>query len=151
MAKHVDESGRCPGSPLQLRRYYRRLSVPLLDRIDIQVCVPRVKWSNAVDPGEASASVRARVVAAYRCQLMRQGGCNARMRDVDIKCLCALSRQDMALLHRAVERLGLSARALNRVMKVARTIADLAGEERIARTHLLEAISYRSMGGLFRS
>ncbi len=148
----VDERGRCPGPESQLRRYYARLSAPLLDRIDIQVCVPRVKWGNAgaARAGEASAAVRARVVAARQRQLARQGVCNARMRNPDVKRLCVLPRQDTRLLHQAVERLGLSARAMNRVLKIARTIADLAGEERIARAHLLEAIAYRSMDKLFR-
>ncbi len=148
----VDERGECPGSQAQLRRYYARLSAPLLDRIDIQVRVPRVKWSGDTParPGESSAAVRARVLAACRRQSARQGGCNAHIRDADVKRLCALSRQDMTLLCQAVERLGLSARALNRMLKVSRTIADLAGEERIARPHLLEAIAYRSMDRLFR-
>ncbi len=146
----VDERGRCSGSQAQLRRYYARLSAPLLDRIDVQMRVPRVKWNDAGGPGETSAAVRARVAAAYRRQVARQGGSNARMHDAAVKRLCVLSREDTALLHRVVERLGLSARALNRVLKVARTIADLAGEERIARAHLLEAIAYRSMDKLFK-
>ena len=146
----VDENGRCPGSQARLRRYYARLSVPLIDRMDIQVRVPRVRWSDANGHGEASAVVRGRVAEAYRRQLARQGDRNAQIRDADVKRLCALERRDVALLHQAVEKLGLSARALNRVLKVARTVADLAGEERIARAHLLEAISYRSMDRLFR-
>ena len=149
----VDECGRCPGPEWQLRRYYARLSAPLLDRIDIQARVPRVKWSGdgaAAHTGETSAAVRARVAAAYEHQLHRQGVCNARMRDADIRRLCGLSRPDVRLLHRAVEQRGLSMRAMNRVLRVGRTIADLEGSERVERAHFLEAISYRSMERLFR-
>ena len=148
----VDERGRCPGSDAQLRRYYARLPVPLLDRIDIQVRVPRVRWSSdAVDrANESSKDIRARVVAAYDRQLLRQQVCNARVSDADVKKLCALPREESRLLRQAVENLGLSARGMKRVLKVARTIADLAGSECIERIHLLEAISYRSMDRLFR-
>ncbi len=148
----VDERGRCSGSDAQLRRYYARLSAPLLDRIDVQIRVPRVKWSgeSAHREGEASATVRARVIASHERQLARQGACNAHVPDAEVKRFCVLSRGDLQLLHQAVERLNLSARAMNRVLRVSRTIADLAQEERITRAHLLEAIAYRSMDKLFR-
>ena len=148
----VDERGQCADSEAQLRRYYSRLSVPLLDRIDIQVRVPRVKWNGdaSVRASEPSSVVRGRVAAAYERQIARQDVCNARMRDADLKKLCRLSRQDTQLLYKAVEKLGLSARAMNRVLRMARTVADLAGKPDISREHLLEAIAYRSMDRLFR-
>ena len=148
----IDERGRCPSSEAQLRRYYMRLSAPLLDRIDIQIRVPRVKWSGDISncAGESSVAIRARTVAAYERQIARQGVCNARIHNASIKRLCALSKSDTKLLHQAIERLRLSARAMNRILKVARTIADLAGDESIARQHLLEAITYRSLDKLFR-
>ncbi len=148
----VDERGRCPGSDAQLRRYYARLPSPLLDRIDIQVRVPRVRWSSDVvdRASESSKDIRARVIAAHERQLTRQQVCNARVSEASVKKLCALPREEVRLFRQAVEKLGLSARGMKRVLKVARTIADLAGSERIERTHLFEAISYRSMDRLFR-
>ena len=148
----VDERGRCPGSDAQLRRYYARLPLPVLDRIDLQVRVPRVRWSSdAVDrASESSGNIRARVIVARERQLMRQQVCNARVSDAESRELCRLPRGENRLLRQAVENLGLSARGMQRVLKVSRTIADLAGSERIERAHLLEAVSYRSMDRLFR-
>ena len=148
----VDERGQCSGSEGQLRRYYARLSAPLLDRIDIQVRVPRMKWSGTAPtkPSESSVAVHRRVVAARTRQLRRQQVCNARIRDAEIGRLCRLHDKDRQFLYRAAENLSLSARAMQRVLKVARTIADLTPERDICRDHLLEAISYRSMDRLFR-
>lgn len=147
----VDERGRCPCSDAQLSRYYNRLSMPLLDRIDLHVRVPRLKWSThgCLRAAECSTVVRKRVLIAYQRQLDRQGSCNAIMSLDNVKLHCRLTDQDHKTLVDVVDRFGLSARAVNRVLKVARTIADLRSGQSIQRNDLLEAISYRSMDKLF--
>jgi magnesium chelatase family protein len=134
-----------------VQRYRSRLSGPLLDRIDLHVEVPRVPHRDLADPrdGESSASVRARVEAArgvQRERLSRYGiHANARMQTRHIRKLCEVDEQGQKLLETVTDRLGLSARTYTRILKVARTIADLAGEERIRQAHLAEAIQYRSL------
>ncbi len=143
-----DPSGRCQCSSDMIARYTARLSGPLLDRIDLHVGVPRVPrlaLARAAPRGEDSASVRARVVAARERQLARAGRANAALGNADTERCCALARNDEALLERAVDRLGLSARAYHRVLRVARTIADLDGAEAVATAHLTEAIGYRQL------
>ncbi len=131
-------------------RYYSRISGPLLDRIDIQVEVPEVKFRDMVsrEPAESSAAIRARVTAARDRQLVRFKGrkiyANARMGPKDIKRHCGIPDEAEKLLETAVARLGFSARAYDRVLKVARTIADLAAQEKISPAHLSEAIQYRT-------
>jgi len=145
-----DPSGRCACTPEQVRRYRARVSGPLLDRIDLQIAVPRVALAdlgNAAPAGESSATVRARVVAARERQLQRAGKPNARLSNREVQRDCALIASDRSLLERALDKLGLSARAYHRVLRVARSIADLASSERVATAHLTEAIQYRRLLG----
>jgi magnesium chelatase family protein len=130
-----------------VNRYRARVSGPLLDRIDIHVEVPRPP-KEALRPGpreEDSATVAQRVAAARERQLTRQGNPNAELSSADIETICRLSAGDHALLNQALDRLGLSARAYHRILRVARTIADLAEAETIGTVHLTEAIGYRSL------
>ncbi len=147
----VDENGACPCSDARLQRYYSRLSVPFLDRIDMHVRVPRISWGKGeVKQCEPSVVVRQRVLAAYQRQIKRQDRQNAYIDNAQIEKHCGLSKQDKTLFFQAVERLNLSARAVHRTLKVARTIADLSASELITRRHLLEALSYRAMDKLFK-
>jgi len=124
----------------------------LLDRIDIHIDVPSVKYQEMTrgTPGETSAQVRERVQRARDIQSRRFAGikgvhCNAHMRHRETQKYCKLDDQTLALLERAMASYGLSARAYDRILKVARTIADLAGEENIGPTAISEAIQYRSL------
>ncbi len=136
---------RCRCTPDQVARYRGRISGPLIDRIDLQVEVPAVPAEalQAAPDGEASAIVRARVVAARERQENRQGKPNARLAGKEIDAFCAPDAAGAALLAQAFARLQLSARAYHRVLKVARSIADLAGSAAIAPPHLAEAVQYR--------
>jgi magnesium chelatase family protein len=142
-----DASDRCRCTADQVARYRGRVSGPLLDRIDLQVEVPRLPISDWRDSGprETSATVRVRVVQARQRALDRAGVCNAQLDANALKQHAELGEAERALLERAVDRLGLSARAHQRILRVARTIADLAEVERIAATHLMEAIGYRRL------
>ena len=142
-----DPSGRCACTPEAIRRYRARISGPLLDRIDLKLEVPRVAQAElrATSPGEASADVRARVIAARERQLARAGKPNAALSNREAERSCMLDTRSHALIDRAIERLGLSARAYHRVLRVARTIADLAGRERIDASDLAESIQYRRL------
>ena len=139
----------------QCIRYYSRLSKPLLDRIDIQVEVPKVEFQDIIakEEGETSSEVRERVAKAREKQLERYGKrkiyCNAQMEARDIKKYCPIDEEGKRLLEMAVDHFGFSARAYNRALKVARTIADLGGEEQIRSVHLSEAIQYRMMDKYF--
>jgi magnesium chelatase family protein len=138
-------AGPCRCNPDSAARYRNRVSGPLLDRIDLQISVPRLPLADLQNalPGEASAVVRERVECARQRQIARAGVENARL---DVRAIdrdCALSGPDSAWLMQSITKLGLSARAWHRVLKLARTIADLAGLERIERPALLEALSYR--------
>ena len=134
-----------------MHRYRARISGPLLDRIDLHVEAPplTIEELRRTQPGEASAAVRARVEAARVRQASRFAGtrtaANARMTHAQIRRHCAVDASLGQLLQHAMEQLHLSARAYDRILKVARTIADLAGAESIAAPHLLEAIQYRSL------
>jgi len=143
-----DASGRCRCTPDVIARYRARLSGPLLDRIDLKLEMPRVAHAELRDgaAGEHSTTVRARVAGARVRQLQRAGKPNAWLGNREVERDCALDANLHALLDRAVERLGLSARAYHRVLRVARTLADLAGSERIDAVHLAEAIQYRRFG-----
>ncbi len=139
-----EPGGRCRCTPVQIQRYRQRISGPLLDRIDLQVEVPRIGHRELqAPPGEGSGSVRARVVAARERQQRRNGRINARLENRDIAACCRLDTTDQALLEQAMERLRLSARSYHRILKVARTIADLDDSDRIRTPHLTEAIQYR--------
>ena len=143
-----DASGRCHCTPDLIARYRGRVSGPLWDRIDLQLEVPRVPLAELNRPearGETSAVVRARVIAARARQLDRAGKTNAALGPQEAERDCALAAPERALLERAVDRLGLSARAYHRILRVARSIADLAGTDRIDGGHLAEAIQYRRL------
>ncbi|MBI4161444.1 MAG: ATP-binding protein, partial [Acidobacteria bacterium] len=141
----------CACTPLQIRAYRSRVSGPLLDRIDLQVEVPPVEFSDMIGrpDGEPSSAIRARVLAARRIQARRFRGegirTNAEMGGGHLDRHAGLDDCCRALLERAVRRLGLSARGIDRVRKVARTIADLRGGNGITPADLAEAIQYRSL------
>ncbi|MFA5082146.1 MAG: ATP-binding protein [Hydrogenophilaceae bacterium] len=138
-------SGRCRCTAEQVSRYRSRLSGPLLDRIDLHVEVPALPEQDLIDApaGESSAMVRLRVIAARERQLARQGKANAGLSNSEIDSVCALDEAGTALLRQAIARLNLSARAYHRVLKLARTLADLAGMECITAAHVAEAVQYR--------
>src|SRR5690606_17030792 len=143
-----DPSGRCSCTPDQIARYRGRVSGPLLDRIDLHVDVPRLPPSELradAPAGEDSARIRGRVIRARARQLDRGGRPNALLDAGGTHAACLLSPDDQRLLERAVEQLQLSARSMHRILRVARTIADLADCDAIATAHLAEAIGYRRM------
>jgi magnesium chelatase family protein len=144
-----DASGRCRCTPDQVRVYRSRVSGPLLDRIDLQVEVPALPHAELLAPngaaGEPSTAVRARVEAARARQETRAGKPNARLGNKEIERDCRLNPEQTQLLERALNRFALSARAAHRILKVARTIADLEGAMEIGDAHLAEAIQYRSL------
>jgi magnesium chelatase family protein len=153
---------RCPAESVD--RYFGRICGPLLDRIDLQLSVPAVAYRDLAGAGteESSATVRSRVEAARERQRVRFRGqaglfANAQIPPRDLRRHCALDETGEGVLAAASSRLGLSARACHRVVKIARTIADLAGEDRIALAHLREAIQYRTLdrgrapGGMARA
>ncbi len=141
----------CTCTPKQIRQYLQRISGPLLDRLDIHVEVPRLKQDDLMQKaeGECSASIRERVRKAREIQRRRFDGtgifCNAQMGSRQIREYCRFSETVRALLRGAISQLNLSARAYDRILKVSRTIADLAGEEEISAAHVAEAIQYRSL------
>lgn len=143
-----DPCGRCRCNPEAIRRYRARISGPLLDRIDLHVEVPRLPPQelrpDAV-AGESSADIRARVERARAVQQARAGKANAQLGQSETMRWCRLREQDQALLERAIERLQLSARSMHRILRMARTIADLAGSDAIDTPHLTEAIGYRKL------
>jgi len=140
-------SGRCHCTAEQVERYRSRISGPLLDRIDLHVEVPALPLGELGKqrPGEPSRIVRRRVEKARRRQQRRQGKPNQALGNREIEQHCRLDAQEQHLLESACERLGLSARAYHRILKVARTIADLEGAEQLGRAHLGEAISLRRL------
>ncbi len=147
---HGDSQRACRCTDERVKQYQQRVSGPLLDRIDLQVNVPRLSEAERHAllqqegaKGADSASIRAKVIGCRERQLVRAGRSNARLEQRQVKQLCALDPRDTKQLSKAVTHLGLSARATFRVLKIARTIADLAESERIATPHLLEAINYR--------
>jgi len=150
-----DPTRECHCTPPQIQRYASRISGPLLDRIDIHLDVPAVKIPELRAPissggtAEPSATIRARVAAAREFQLARFAQekifCNAQMSTRQVGRFCALSADGERLLERALQRLALSARAHDRILKVARTIADIEASPTLAPAHLAEAIQYRSL------
>lgn len=142
-----DGTERCRCTVNQVQRYRARVSGPLLDRIDVQVEVPRLEKGqlNSGQQGEASAVVRERVVAARNRQLERSACCNAQLSENDLRRFCRLTLADQQLLETAMDHLRLSARASQRIIRMARTIADLDEKEAISTSHLTEAINYRRL------
>jgi magnesium chelatase family protein len=140
-------NGKCRCTPDQITRYRSKISGPLLDRIDIQIEVPAVPQDDLVNKadGEASNEIQARVEIARQLALARQEKANAQLSVTEIDTFCAPDTQGEALLRLALTRLDLSARAYHRVLKVARTIADLADSRNILTQHIAEAVQYRRM------
>ena len=141
-----DGTERCRCSPDMVRRYQDKISGPLLDRIDMQLWVSAISKQEMLEhtgTNETSTQVRSRVVAARERQIKRQGCCNQQLEGPELERQCAISEDDKLLLVNALEKMQLSARAFHRILRVARTIADLAGLEQVGTSHLLEALSYR--------
>ena len=154
----------CTCSPRQREQYWAKLSGPLMDRIDLQVAVNRLKPEEMIGKttGEDSQLVRTRVIAArdraaHRWQINKQEGsklshsqisCNAEMNSAHLRRFCKLDQASSNLLEGAIRKLGLSARAMDRILKVSRTIADLAGDEQLKSHHVAEAIQYRTIDRL---
>ena len=141
---------RCHCTEEQVRRYRGKVSGPLMDRLDMLVQVPPVakgllRHDVVADREEDSDSVRQRVAAARDRQLSRSGKANYLLGREDLAAFCPLVDSDYQLLEQAISRFGLSARAYHRILKVARTIADLADSEMIMTAHLTEAIGYRRL------
>jgi len=144
-------SGKCHCTPDQVARYRGKISGPLLDRIDIHLEVPAVPQEDLLKhaAGEASGAVRVRVAAAQRVQIDRQDKTNSALSTRDIDKWCTPDAAAEGLLRQAIARLNLSARAYHRVLKLARTIADLARSDAIAAVHVAEAIQYRKLDRAF--
>ncbi|MES2683810.1 MAG: YifB family Mg chelatase-like AAA ATPase [Pseudomonadota bacterium] len=144
-----DSSSQCSCTPDQVQRYRAKISGPLLDRIDLQLTVPRVDraalLAEQAPPGDSSATVRARVIACRALQLARQGKPNARLATAEVDQHCTPDAAARSLLEQAMGRLNLSARGYHRVLKVARTLADLAGAATIGSAQIAEAVRYREL------
>jgi magnesium chelatase family protein len=146
-----DRVRACRCSPQQIRQYQGKISGPLLDRIDLHIEVPSVKYRalSGKELGESSAAIKNRVNLTRERQQKRFGNSdilvNARMTEKQIKAFCRIDEESHALMEMAIEKLGLSARAMNRILKVSRTIADLESKENIEPAHIAEAIQYRNL------
>ena len=151
-----DPKRECRCTPNQIQRYRNKISGPLLDRIDIHVEVPSIRYQElaGVTAGETSAAIRARIIAARRIQHGRFTGsrrvhCNSGMHTREVQKFCRLAADAQDVLKMAITELNLSARAYDRIIKVSRTIADLAGSAEIAPHHVTEAIQYRTLDRQF--
>ena len=148
-----DPTRECRCTPLQIQRYVGRVSGPLLDRIDIHIDVPAVKFRDLTGDtppdSDGSTEIRQRVINARERQTGRFAGekifSNAAMTPRMIRHYCRIDSESEQMLERAMTRLGLSARAYDRILKVSRTIADLEGSENIRSPHVAEAVGYRSL------
>ena len=141
---------KCRCTPSQVEQYLHKISGPLLDRVDIHIEVESVAYEEleSRQKGESSAVMRERVLRARQLQAQRFAGtdifCNAQMTPAQVDRFCVLDEEGNALLKSVFDRLGMSARGYHRILKVARTVADLDGAEKIGTVHLAEAIQYRS-------
>jgi magnesium chelatase family protein len=149
---YTDPRHECTCSIQQIQKYMSKISGPLMDRIDIHVEVPALSYEELAqkNPGVDSAAMRLQVVSARAIQLARFASlnrifCNAHMEPQFLRKYCALDAASTELLKNAIEKLGLSARAYDRILKVSRTIADIDNSENIAASHIAEAIQYRSL------
>ena len=149
---HGNPNAACTCTPMMIQKYMAKISGPLLDRIDIHIEVPAVKVAELAQkkPGETSTSIRERVITARDTQLKRFAKqknifSNAGMQSKEIREHCRIDSTGEELLKMAMTKLGLSARVYDRILKVSRTIADLAGSEEIRTEHLSEAIQYRNL------
>jgi magnesium chelatase family protein len=151
-----DSQKPCTCAPAVVTKYQKRISGPILDRIDIHIEVPRVDYEKLSGDrlGETSASIRKRVQAARNIQHTRFTNpnspnndviCNADMRIGEVRQFCSLQPEGQSLMRSAMSQFNLSARAYHRILKLSRTIADLAGSEEIQSAHLAEALQYRPM------
>lgn len=146
-----DPKRQCTCNPLQIERYLGRISGPLLDRIDIHIEVPPVPFRELSDdtPGTSSAKMRESVVRARQWQQKRflevKTRVNGKMKPPEVRIFCKLSQDAEELLRVAMEEMGLSARAHDKILRIGRTIADLADSEEIRAEHLSEAINYRTL------
>jgi magnesium chelatase family protein len=149
-----DQHKECRCSPEQVQRYRNKLSGPLLDRIDMHIEVPNMGTkvlTQSVTGGPASGEIQSRVIQARQRQLQRGGKPNAHLSVTQINEYCQVDESNQNLLKTAIDKLGLSARAYHRVLKLARTIADLADEATIGSSHLVEALNYRKMDSFFQA
>ena len=152
---YSDPNHECRCTPNQIMKYRTKISGPLLDRIDIHIEVPALKYDELArkEPGEPSETIRERVNKTRQIQLERFKDlkrkkkifCNGQMESKEIKRFCEINEECSKLLKNAIDRLGLSARAYDRIIKVSRTIADLEVVENIKPSHISEAIQYRSL------
>jgi magnesium chelatase family protein len=148
----TDPSKECTCAPQQIQKYMAKISGPLMDRIDLHIEVPAVRYRELAsrELGEKSAAIRERVIAAREIQARRFAGrknlfCNADMQSKEVREFCRLDGASEELLKTAITKLGLSARAYDRILKVSRTIADMGRSEEIRPEHIGEAIQYRSL------
>ena len=147
---HPSKECRC--TPYEIRKYLSSVSGPLLDRIDLHIEVPPLEYHQLTEQplGETSQDIRLRVNKARKIQKARYKKnkifCNAHLNTKQLKKHCSLDSESLELIEMAINKLGFSARAYDRILKVARTIADLDGEESILSYHVSEAIQYRSLG-----
>ena len=143
-----DGKSLCQCTLEQQKRHRNNISAPLLDRIDIHIEVPRLDKS-ALDSnapgGESSAQIRERVINAYQRQIKRCGKSNAELNNKEVEAFCQLGEKEKQILNQAMDKLRLSARAYHRILKLARTIADISASKHIEMPHLAEAITYRSV------
>jgi magnesium chelatase family protein len=148
---YTDPSKECTCTPHQIQKYLSKISGPLLDRIDLHIDVPALKWKEISDnePSEPSAAIRERISKAREIQQKRFTSeglyCNAQMTTAQLRKYCGLDEPSQSLLKNAMEKFGLSARAYDRILKVARTIADLDTEDSIKPAYIAEAIQYRNL------
>lgn len=146
-----DESGRCTCSPIQIKNYLGKISGPLMDRIDLHIEVPSVNFNDISggSKGECSASIKNRINKARKLQLARYEKegfyFNSQLKPKQMVVYCAVGKKEKELLKNAFDRYNLSARAYTRILKVARTIADLENSENIKLDHIAEAIQHRSL------